>query len=61
MSFVQRDDVIEDLPPATADPALRDPVLPGRLHTRALRLGPVAFRKVITSASKLVSWSRKTY
>jgi hypothetical protein len=38
MSFVQRDDVVEDLPPATADPALRDPVLPGRLHTRALRL-----------------------
>jgi hypothetical protein len=37
MSFVQRDDVVEDLPPTTADPAFRDPVLPGRLHTRALR------------------------
>ena len=38
MYFVQRDDVVEDLPPTTADPAFRDPILPGRLHTRALRL-----------------------
>ena len=36
MSFVQRDDV-EDLPATASDPALRNPVLPGRLNTRALR------------------------
>ncbi len=36
MLFVQRDDMVEDLAPATSHPAFRDPVLPGRLDARLL-------------------------
>ncbi len=38
MSFVQCDHVVQDLPTATPDPAFRNPVLPGRLNARPLRL-----------------------
>lgn len=36
MFFVQRDDVVENFAAATAHPAFRGSVLPGRLHTRLL-------------------------
>ena len=38
MLFVQRDDMIEDLAPATTDPAFRYSVRPWRLHARLLGL-----------------------
>src|ERR1700682_6070108 len=38
MAFVQRDDVVEQLAPAAAHPALRDAVLPGGLDTGARRV-----------------------
>ncbi len=38
MAFVQRDDVVEQLAPAVAHPALRDAVLPGGLDTGARRV-----------------------
>src|SRR3984893_6114675 len=38
MAFVQRDDRVEQLAPATADPALGDAVLPGGLDARARRV-----------------------
>ena len=31
MFFVQRDDMVKNLAPAASHPALRDPILPGRL------------------------------
>ena len=40
MAFVQCNHIIEKLPAATSDPAFREPVLPGRLHTGALRRQP---------------------
>jgi hypothetical protein len=61
MSFVQRDDVVQDFPAAASDLALRNPVLPWRLKTGALRRKAFAFRKLITSASNFASWSRITY
>jgi len=36
MAFAQRDDVIKNLTPRAADPALRDPVLPRCSDARAL-------------------------
>ena len=36
MLFVQCDDVVQDFPPATSDPALRYSILPGRLDARPL-------------------------
>jgi hypothetical protein len=38
MLFVQRDDVVENLSPATSHPSFRDSVLPGRLHARTLQV-----------------------
>ena len=38
MLFVQRDDMIEDLAPATTDPTFRNAVLPGCLHARLFGL-----------------------
>src|SRR6185503_19791488 len=38
MSLVQRDDMVENLAAAGSHPALRDPILPRGLNTRALRL-----------------------
>ena len=32
--FVQRNDVVQDLSPAAADPSFRDAILPGRLDAR---------------------------
>ena len=37
MSFVQRDDMVQDLPAAASDPAFRGPILPRRLNARPLR------------------------
>src|SRR5713226_6617898 len=37
MSFVQRDDMVQDLSPATSNPSLRRSILPGRLDARPLR------------------------
>jgi hypothetical protein len=45
MSFVQRDHVVQDLPATTSDPSLRDPVLPRRLNTRALRRKSCRFQE----------------
>ena len=36
MLFVHRNDVVEELPTATPNPAFRDPILPGCLDTRSL-------------------------
>jgi len=58
MLFVQSDDMVKDLAPATSHPSFSDPILPGRLDTRSLGFKPVAFRNVITSASNFESWSR---
>src|SRR5260370_18015038 len=38
MWFVQRDDVVEDLSPATSDPSLRDSILPRCLYARPFAL-----------------------
>ena len=38
MLFVQCDDVVQDFPPATSDPALRYSILPGRANARPLGL-----------------------
>ena len=38
MAFIQRDDMVEDFPANTSDPAFRDSILPGRLHARSFRL-----------------------
>jgi len=32
--FVQRDDVVEDLSPATSDPSFRNSILPRRMYAR---------------------------
>ena len=40
MAFIQCNDMIEKLAAAASDPAFRDPVLPGRLNTGALRRQP---------------------
>ena len=45
MSFVQCDNVVEDLPTAASDPAFRNPVLPGRLNARPLRLQARCFEE----------------
>lgn len=38
MLFIKRDDMVQDLPPATSDPAFGDTVLPGGLRARWLGL-----------------------
>ena len=38
MSFVQRDDMVQDLSPATSNPSFRRSILPGRLDACPLRL-----------------------
>ena len=38
MFFVQRNDMVNDLAPATSNPPLGNAILPRRLDTRALRL-----------------------
>jgi len=38
MAFIQRDDMVEDFPASTSDPAFRDSILPGRLHARSFGL-----------------------
>src|SRR5437762_7897274 len=53
MLLVQRDDMIEQLAPAASHPAFRDPVLPGRLNTRALRLKPRRPQELDHSAVEL--------
>ena len=37
MSFVQRDHMVQDLSPATSNPAFRGSILPGRLDARPVR------------------------
>ena len=37
MSFVQRDDMVQDLSPATSNPSFRGSILPGRLDACPLR------------------------
>src|SRR5215470_16744274 len=37
MSFVQRDDMVQDLSATTSNPSLRGSILPGRLDARPLR------------------------
>src|ERR1700719_4603749 len=38
MFFIERDDMVQDLPSATSDPALSQAILPWRLRARPLRL-----------------------
>ena len=38
MAFIQRDDMVEDLPAGTSDPAFGDSILPGSLHACPFRL-----------------------
>ena len=38
MRFIQRDDVVEDLSPATSHPSFRDSILPRRLYARPFGL-----------------------
>src|SRR5215470_2444369 len=45
MSLIEGDDVVQNLPPATPDPSLRDAILPRRLHTCALRLQTGCFKE----------------
>ena len=52
MAFVQRDDRIEQLAPATADPALGDAVLPGGLDARAPRVQAGGLHEPSDIASK---------
>jgi hypothetical protein len=40
MLFVENDDVIEQFPPASTDPALGHPILPRTLVTGPQRLNP---------------------
>ena len=46
MAFIQCNHMIEKLTATTSDPAFREPVLPGRLHTCALRRQPCRFQKL---------------
>jgi hypothetical protein len=45
MLFVQRDDMIQNFPAAASDPSFRNSILPGCLHTRALRLQAGSLQK----------------
>jgi hypothetical protein len=45
MSLIQGDDVVQNLPPATSDPSLRDAILPGGLHAGVFRLQTVCFEE----------------
>src|SRR5437763_15022136 len=45
MSFVQRDDMVQDLSPATSNPPFRGPILPRRLDARPLRFQPRGLQK----------------
>ena len=38
LSFLQRDDMIQDLPATNSHPAFRNAILPGRLNARPLRV-----------------------
>ena len=38
MAFIQRNDMVEDLPAGTSDPAFGDSILPGSLYARPFRL-----------------------
>jgi hypothetical protein len=60
MLFVQRDDVVQDLSPATSNPAFRGSILPGRLDIVRFGFRPVALRNVMTVASNFESRSRIT-
>jgi hypothetical protein len=55
MTFIQRDDLIEDLAATASHPAFRNPVLPRGLNTG---WRPAEFRKAIPSPSNFGSWSR---
>src|SRR5216684_2477643 len=52
MPFVQRDDLVEEIVPAAAHPALSDAVLPWGLNGRARRVQPSAFQYPHFSAAK---------
>lgn len=45
MLFVQRDDMVQDLAPATSNPSFRNSILPGRLHARPFQLQPSRLRE----------------
>ena len=45
MSLIQCNDVVQNLPPATSDPSLRKPILPGCTHTGAFRLQTCCFEE----------------
>ena len=45
MLFVQCDDMVKDLAPATSHPSFSDPILPGRLDTRSLGLQTGGFQE----------------
>jgi len=45
MPFLQGDDGIQNLPPATSDPSFRKAILPGSLHPGAFRLPTGCFQE----------------
>ena len=45
MSFVQRDDMVQDLSPATSNPPFRSSILPRRLDAGPLRFQPRGLQK----------------
>src|SRR5215831_2793312 len=61
MFFVERDHMIEDFPPTSSHPPLATPVLPSACTLVCLACKPVAFKKVITSASYFESRSKMAY
>ena len=46
MAFIQRDDMVEDFPAGTSDPAFCDSILPGSLHACAFRLQTCGFQEM---------------
>jgi hypothetical protein len=53
MLFVQCDDMVKDLAPATSHPSFSDPILPGHLDTRSLGLQTGGFQECNNLGVKL--------
>jgi hypothetical protein len=52
MFLIQRDHLVQDLPPATSDPALRQPFCQGACTPVRFGSHPAAGNKALTSASQ---------
>ena len=60
MSFVQRDDIVQDLTATTSNPSSAVPFCQGDWTLVRFGFKPVAFRKVMTVASNVASRSKIT-